>query len=80
MDKNIKTMRIGIDLTSDEYAKLREIASLYDTNVNGLLSQFIADLTVSDRSGGSDERYLASDWLSRSSYNFPIVGNVGDDE
>lgn len=71
----MKTMRIGIDLTSDEYKKLRDIANDYNTNVNALLSQFIADLTSSERSGGSDERYLANDWLSRSQYNFPMKKN-----
>ncbi len=71
----MKTMRIGIDLTSDEYQKLRDLANDYNTNVNALLSQFIADLTSSERSGGSDERYLASDWLSRSQYNFPMKKN-----
>lgn len=69
-NNEIKTMRISIDLTSVEYQKLRNLSDFYDTNVNCLLSQFIADLTCSDRSGGSDERNLASDWLSRSLYNF----------
>ena len=65
-----KTMRISIDLSDEEYLLLKEKASDYDTNINGLLSQFIADLVCSDRSGGSDERMYASDWLSRSRYNF----------
>lgn len=65
-----KTMRIGIDLSGEEYQLLREKAADYGTTVNVLLSQFIADLICSDRSGGSDERMYASEWLSRSRYNF----------
>lgn len=64
-----KTMRISVNLTADEYSELRKIVSDCDTSVNRLLSQFIADLTYSDRSGGSDERRLASDWLDRSRFN-----------
>lgn len=64
-----KTMRISVNLTADEYSELRKIASDCDTSVNRLLSQFIADLTASYRSGGSDERRLASDWLDRSRFN-----------
>lgn len=65
-----KTMRISIDLSGEEYQLLREKAADYSTTVNVLLSQFIADLVYSDRSGGSDECMYASEWLSRSRYNF----------
>ena len=65
MIDDIKTMRIGIDLTPIEYDFLRCLAFSYGTTVNGLLSQFVADLTSSNRSGGSDERQLACDWLFR---------------
>lgn len=64
-------MRININITKEEYEYLYITADSHGTTVNGLLSQFIADLTASDRSGGSDERCLASEWLSRSIYNLP---------
>lgn len=65
--KEVKKMRISINLTSDEYNKLKEKAETFHTTVNELLSQFIADLTSSERSGGSDERDKAESWLYRSS-------------
>lgn len=68
--EELKTKRISIDLTDDEYARLRDFAECHNITVNRLLSQFIADLIVSDRSGGSDERCLASEWFDRSIYNF----------
>lgn len=64
--KEVKKMRISINLTSDEYNKLKEKAETFHTTVNELLSQFIADLTNSERSGGSDERDRAESWLYRS--------------
>lgn len=68
--EELKKMRIGINLTDWEYEHLCDIAECYGTTVNCLLSQFIADLTYSDRSCGSDGRCLSNDWLSRSRYNF----------
>lgn len=66
---NTKKMRISIDLTDEEYEKLKDIALDYDATVNCLLSQFIADLTCSDRLIDRDE-YYAYLWLNRSCYNF----------
>ena len=68
--KEVKKMRISINLTSNEYGKLKEKAKTFHTTVNELLSQFIADLTNSKRSGGSDERDRAESWLYRSSDNW----------
>lgn len=63
-------MRIKVDITREEYEALFNRAKCNDTTVNMILSQFIADLTCSDRSGGSDERMYAEAWFSRSVYNF----------
>lgn len=66
----LKKRRITVELTDEELFKLRQLSEIRETTVNKLLSQFIADLTYSDRSGGSDERAIADEWLSRSIYNF----------
>ncbi len=58
--------RLTIDINAEEYARLLEIAEYYNTDVKKLLGAFVQDLTVSDRSGGSDERSLASQWADRS--------------
>lgn len=61
-------MKITIEIEADEYARLRAKAALAGVCIRDILSQFVADATGSDRSGGSDERDLARNWLERS-YN-----------
>ena len=57
--------RIQISLTAEEHNGLIRIAEDNETTPQELLAAFAADLTGSDRSGGSDERRLADDWLWR---------------
>jgi hypothetical protein len=56
---------IQVRLTEDEKKDLIRIALQHDATPGELLAAFAADLAGSDRSGGSDERMLADDWLSR---------------
>lgn len=60
---DIETMHIDIDLTPEEYNNLRYLAIGVDTTVNGLLSQFVADLMRSERARGLDECLFAGYWF-----------------
>ncbi len=53
-------------LTVEEVEKLEEICEDHNVTVKQLLTQFVCDLTDSDRSGGSDERFMISEWFHRS--------------
>lgn len=68
--KELKPRRPLICVMDEDMERLNEIAENLGTTPNRIIEQFIYDLTVSDYSGGSDERDLASDWLERSRYNF----------
>ncbi|MCI9561720.1 MAG: hypothetical protein HFK03_04455 [Clostridia bacterium] len=68
--KELKARRPLVCITDEDFERLKEIAENYDTTPNRIIEQFIYDITCSDYSGGSDERDLADDWLSRSRYNF----------
>lgn len=65
--------RITIELTDEEYEGLKLFAEyksdiIYKVKPKNILVQFVADLTASDRSGGSDERDFAESWFNRSSF------------
>lgn len=62
--------RICINLTDEEYENLARIAADHNATPGELLAGFAADLTYSDRRGGSDESMLANDWLSRQTYRW----------
>lgn len=68
--RELKARRPLICISDEDMERLKEIAESYDTTPNRLIEQFIYDLTYSNYSGGSDERELANEWLSRSRYNF----------
>ncbi len=68
--RELKARRPLIYISDEDMERLKETAENYDTTPNRIIEQFIYDLTYSDYSGGSDERDLADDWLSRSRYNF----------
>ncbi len=53
-------------LTVEEAEKLEEICEDHNATVKQLLTQFVCDLINSDRSGGSDERLMISEWFHRS--------------
>ena len=61
----IHVKRIYVNLTDDEAAELKERAEYHSATPGELLAAFTADLTCSKRSGGSDERMYANDWLGR---------------
>ncbi len=61
---------IQISVTPEEQQDLIRIAAEHDAKPEELLAAFAADLTGSDRSGGSDERLLACDWLERQTYRW----------
>lgn len=63
--KELKKKRITIELTDKEYTNLLMKTNVRRTTVNKLLSQFIADLTYSDRMSGQENHQLLSDWFSR---------------
>ena len=64
----MKTLTVKI--TEEEHEQLTRIAKENNMSKGALLAAFIADLTWSDRSGGSDERMYASDWLYRQCFSF----------
>lgn len=69
--QELKRRRPLLKVSDEDWERLKEWAEeYYHTSINRILEQFIYDVTCSDYSGGSDERDLANDWLSRSRYNF----------
>lgn len=68
--QQLKERRPRIKISDKDWERLIEIAENRDTTPQRIIEQFIYDVTCSDYSGGSDERDLADDWLSRSRYNF----------
>ena len=57
--------RIYINITEEEKERFDRIAACHDTKSGELLAAFVADITCSSRTGGSDERMLAEEWLCR---------------
>lgn len=59
-------MMITVSLTVEEYRALEKLAQ-HRAAMNGetLLRCFVGDLTHSEWTGGSDERWRAHDWLDR---------------
>ena len=57
--------RICIRITDEEKERLSDIAAERDATPGELLAAFVADITSSARSGGSDERMYADQWLCR---------------
>ena len=54
-----------IEIPDSEYCGLRQIAAKYGVTVRELLTGFVADATGSCRSGGSDERDRADEYVER---------------
>ena len=72
-------MKIAIDLTKDEYCELKAVAIMCSIPIREILEQFVADLTHSRRTGGSDERLLARRYIMRCNYAHPLWGVETDD-
>ena len=68
-------MKVTLDLTKDEYCGLKAIATRCDVPLRDILVQFVADLTGSDRTGGSDERDMAEAYVKRCNYAGALWGS-----
>ena len=62
--------RITIQITEEEKERLTEIADNFGATPGQIVEAFISDLTSSARSGGSDERLRAEEWLYRQTYRW----------
>lgn len=62
--------RVYVNLTDEEKKDLERVAADHNTTPGELLAAFAADLTYSNRRGGSDESMFANDWLSRQTYRW----------
>ena len=62
--------RVYVNITAEEKVNLDMIAAEHNATPGELLAGFVADLTCSDRSGGSDERMFATDWLDRQTWRW----------
>ena len=62
--------RIYVSITDEERKRLEDIAAGCDATPGELLAALVADVTGSARSGGSDERMLASQWLERQAFRW----------
>ncbi len=72
--------KIEIEITDEEYEGLKELAKekselltnvyefKYVVKVEDILTQFVSDITRSERSAGSDERYISEQWFDRSTF------------
>ena len=58
-------MKLTIELTDEEAAEMNALAIRYGKPPTRLVSAFVADLTESLRSNGSDERILAGEYVAR---------------
>lgn len=70
-------METTITLTGEEAADMAAIAIEHGVSIEEILNSFIADLTGSRRTRGSDERILARDYLNRA---FPTREDLTQDE
>ena len=59
------TQRVEVMLTDQESKGLTKIAAVRDTTSANILAAFTSDLTCGERTGGSDERMYADEWLCR---------------
>ena len=60
------TIILTIPFTRTEGTLLREIATAWHTTPEAIVGAFVADLTASVRSSGSDAQRLAQDWFTQS--------------
>ncbi|GEM_PF-2040592 len=58
-------LALPLTITTEEHAGLHVVATRERISITGLLEAFIADVTGSARSGGSDERDYAAAWVQR---------------
>jgi len=69
-ERIIFVKRIYVTLTDEEKEDLARLAAEHGTSPGELLADFVADLTYSNRRGGSDESMYARDWLGRQTYRW----------
>ncbi len=65
-----KKHNLKVNLSNEDYDKLKEYARDYNLSPSGLIESFIKDLVNSEESNGSDESYIANNWYSRNYYNY----------
>ncbi len=58
-------MKITLDIPTSEYCGLKQVAAKHGISIHELLAGFVADATGSPRSGGSDERDRADEYVAR---------------
>ena len=59
-----------VKLTDDEMERMSDVAKLHGAKPGELLAAFVADLVCSGRTGGSDERMYANEWLDRQTFRW----------
>ena len=59
---------LSLEVLGLEHMLLHEIAAKCGVKVRDILEQFVADLTYSNRTGGSDERLYAEEYMMRCKY------------
>ena len=57
--------KLTIELTAQELKRLENLGKECNMPAANIIAIFVADLTGSERSGGSDERLFADQWLER---------------
>ena len=65
-----KKRNITVTLSDEDSQRLFEKCGEAGISASELLSNFIRDLTYSNRSNGSDEEDLANSWFNRCGFNF----------
>ncbi len=61
---------LKVNLSNEDYDKLKDYARGYNLSPSGLIESFIKDLVMSNENNGSDESYIANNWYSRNYCNY----------
>lgn len=73
-------MKITIEITKEEHLGLKALAIKKNTTPEKLVQKLVSDVTGSLRSGGSDERMYAEQWLNRSLHRWEEMTDAERDE
>lgn len=65
-----KQHNLKVNLSDEDYEKLKEYARNYNLSPSELIESFIKDLVRSNENNGSDESDIANDWYSRNYWNY----------
>ena len=61
--------RVAVDMSDQDFIRLKGLGKEYSMSPAQLLKQFVADLTNGKEAQGSDEQDLAYGWYLRTSAN-----------